>query len=68
MRAAEAKRVATMLDKNLENGPGRTPGIAEGEREPGSEVKLIRPGKTPGKAEGDRETERVNLGEREERR
>ncbi|HCF61978.1 MAG TPA: hypothetical protein DFS52_28780 [Myxococcales bacterium] len=64
--AAEAKRVAKMLDKDLENGPGRTPGTAEGEREPGLEVKRVRPGKTPGKAEGDRETERVNLGEPEE--
>ena len=55
-----------MLDKDLENDPGRTPGTAEGEREPGLEVKRVRPGKTPGKAEGDRETERVNLGEPEE--
>lgn len=49
-----------------EREPGRTPGSAEGEREPGIEDDpRHEPGRTPGTAEGDRETIEAGLVERE---
>ncbi len=41
--------------------PGRTPGSAEGEEEPGNTDTSGEPGRTPGSAEGEDETAENNL-------
>lgn len=49
-----------------EREPGRTPGKAEGARQPGIEDDpRHEPGRTPGSAEGDRDTVESDLADRE---